>query len=297
MKNETKTPAYEIVTKKIIELIEEKKVLPWQIPWKISAIDRGTCNYKTKHLYRGVNAFLTQLAVYVYGYSTPYFLTFNQASDLGGSVKKGAKGLPILFWHFLKKQEKNDAGGVEEVTTPIARYYTVFNLDQIDNIQVPENKEEMFFHDPIKACEKVLKEAPAPKIEYLGSRACYSPLTDVITLPVKGKFPKVENFYSTLFHELTHSTGHKSRLNRSSVAEAQTFGTLNYGKEELIAEMGAAFLCGYCGIENETITTNAAYLKEWLSIIKKTPKILIEASSAAQKATDLLLKHEDHDHE
>lgn len=289
--------AYEVITKKLIEMIEEKKVLPWQIPWKVNGDEYNTKNYKTKHAYRGVNAFLTQLAVYCYGYTSPFFVTFNQASDLGGQVKKGSKGLPVIFWNFIKKTEVNTKGETEEVSIPIAKYYTVFNIDQIEGVDWKvEKKKDSVEHEPIKTCEKVLKnKSKKPKIVYGGNRACYSPELDNIRIPSQKQFDEIENFYSTLFHELVHATGHKNRLNRSTVTELCPFGSTNYGKEELVAEMGAAFLCGHCGIENSTIDSSAAYLQSWLTTIKKTPKLLIEASGAAQKAVDYLLdlKHEE----
>jgi len=294
MKKNSKTSkklAYEVITDKLIEMIEKKKVLPWHLPWKVNGEFCQTQNYKTKHTYRGINAFLTQLAVHSYGYSSPYFLTFNQATDLGGHVKKGESGLPVIYWNFIKKTEINPAGESEEVSIPIAKYYTVFNVDQIEGIELnlPKPTEEVK-HDPIKDCEKVLKnKANKPEIIYGSNRACYAPLIDKITIPKIGQFDKVEEFYSTLFHELVHSTGHKKRLNRVSVVDLCPFGTTNYGKEELIAEMGAAFLCGYCKIDNTTIDNSAAYLNSWLKTIKQTPKLLIEASGAAQKAVDYLL--------
>jgi antirestriction protein ArdC len=286
MKKETKS-VYEIITETVVDMIEKKGVLPWQIPWNTTT---EAMNYKSKKEYRGVNAFLTRMSVFANGYSNSCFLTFNQVKELGGMVKKGSKSLPIVFWNFLEKTERDETGKLCKKVIPLVRYYNVFNLDQIDGIEWKLPKSETFCNTPIASCEYIVAGFKnAPEYSFGGDKAFYAPAFDKIRIPVKEQFAKIENFYSTLFHEFAHSTGHKSRLNRDGVANIQAFGSVDYGKEELIAEMTAAFLCAKAGIENETINQSAAYLANWLRAIKANPKLLIESSSSAQKASDYIL--------
>ena len=144
---------------------------------------------------------------------------------------------------------------------------------------------------PIENCERVAEEMPnPPRILHNGERACYIPSSDTIKMPPEKAFETSEFYYNTLFHELTHSTGHESRLERQGITEAQIFGSRNYSKEELIAEMGAAFLCGHTGIENRVIDNSASYIEGWLSSLKKDNRFVIQAAAQAQKAADYILE-------
>lgn len=270
--------AYKKITDAIIEMIEKNKILPWEVDWTTYQ----AVNLKSKKPYRGINSVTTRLAIFCYKFKSSYFITKKQAETLGGSLKPNAKAFPILFY----KSDFNVTTGEKEV---FAIWYEVYNLDHVKGIKAPVLKK--FEHDPIKKCEEVIKKAPKPKI-YFENRnvACYNWRTDKIHMIQKENFTKVENYYATLFHELSHSTGHKSRLNRQKKNDWELSTLYTYSKEELIAELGAAFLCGHCGLKRKTIGRSASYLKNWLDAIKASPKMLIEAGGAAQKSTDYLLR-------
>ena len=276
---------FEIVTQRIIAMLE-KGVIPWRRPWKGTAPQ----NLITRKPYRGINAFIL-------GFSGgSYFLTFNQAKALGAHVKKGAQGLPVVFWKFSEhsKQQQDDenAESSNNHPAPILRYYTVFRIEDIEGIS--QNKLPEILNappvEPIAQAEKIVEQMPQrPIIHYEGDRAFYRPSTDSVTVPVKELFGKVEEFYSTLFHELTHSTGHPSRLARKSLEAYAPFGSADYSREELVAEMGAGFLCASCGIDNSTLENSASYIDHWMKALKADPRAVIVAAGQAQKAADFIL--------
>jgi antirestriction protein ArdC len=174
---------------------------------------------------------------------------------------------------------------------PLLRYYTVFNTDQTEGIAVPSAVGTPVA--PIAACEQIVAGMPsAPRIveSIDGDGAYYSPRLDVVHMPSRSRFRRSEDFYAVLFHELTHSTGHASRLDRATLRDAGRFGDANYSREELVAEMGAAFLCGVAGIDsNDAVEQSAAYLKGWLSALRADPRMLVVAAAQAQKAADYIL--------
>jgi antirestriction protein ArdC len=266
-------------------------------------------NYKSKKNYRGINLlYLSMLP-----FESPYYMTYNQISELGGNVKKGEKGIPVVFWKFFTMTKSIDDPGCLQSKLPsvrntahtdtgaevfekkgaMVRYYTVFNTDQCEglDIVIPKAEDEKTLEfNPIKECESIIESfINKPVIEHKGIRACYSPLHDVVTMPENERFHSCEKYYSTLFHELVHSSGHLSRLNREGFMSGASFGSKKYSKEELIAEMGAAFLCAHAGIENETIDNSAAYLKGWIKVLREDNKILLSAAQQAQKAYDHIL--------
>jgi antirestriction protein ArdC len=273
---------YEMITDKIIEQLE-KGTVPWRMPWN-GYVKGFPQNFTSKKDYRGINIFLLKLAMR----STPYWITYKQAKQLKGSVKKGEKGYPVIFWKFLETTDKETG---EKKNVPLLRYYTVFNLDQCEGIALPEiDQPETREFSPIERVEKIINDMPnKPTINHNEARAFYRPAADLVNMPKKELFISDAEYYSTLFHELAHSTGHLSRLNRESEAKNHMFGSADYSKEELIAEMGAAFLCAESSIENETIENSAAYIAGWLSKLKNDKKILIQAAGKAQKATDYIL--------
>ena len=274
---------YEIVTDKIIKLMEEGQI-PWNKPW-MGGFAGMPKNYVSKRPYQGINVWLLAFAEF----SSPYWMTFKQANQLGARVKKGSEGTIIVFWRMIegKKTLKN---GKKEVI-PFLRYYKVFNADQIEGL--PEdaygNTGEKLDFKPIEACEKLVEGyRTKPEIKHGESQAYYSPALDFVNMPQKESFKSVEEYYSTLFHELTHSTGHKSRLDRN-LDDFGPFGSEVYSKEELIAEFGASFLCGMAGIENNTIRNSAAYLQGWLSKLRNDKTLLVSAANKAQKAVDYII--------
>jgi antirestriction protein ArdC len=244
---------YSIVTAKIIEQLENG-VAPWRKPWRAEA----PCNLVTGKLYRGINPFLLAPQ----GYGSRYWLTFNQTNKLG--VQRKSK--PILL-----------------------RYYNVFNVEQTEGIA---EKLGLGKSGPrvasIEACEAIVKQMPnAPNIEQ-SNLAWYRPSSDSVGMPSKNLFATSEEYYSTLFHELTHSTGHSSRVGREGIEQLNTFGSESYSKEELIAEMGAAMLCGVTGIIPTTIQNSASYLQHWIHALRGDSKLLVSAASQAQKAADYI---------
>ena len=270
---------YQMITDRILSLLEQGTI-PWHKPWNGGGSPK---NLISKKNYRGINNFLLSCAPY----KSPYFLTFNQIKEKGGTVRKGEKGLPVIFWKPLEFKDKET-----EKTKKIfmLKYYTVFNAEQCDNIKTPESEETPLNFNPISECENILNNMPQrPVVEYGGKGACYQPSTDKITMPDQQSFKSEEEFYSTLFHEIIHSTGHQSRVNREGVTTPHFFGSHEYSKEELVAEFGASFLCGNAGIENRIIDNSAAYIQSWSKKLRDNNKWLICAASQAQKAADFVL--------
>ena len=225
---------YEIITNKIIEQLE-KGTVAWRKPWQGGDIPM---NFVTKKQYRGLNIFLLASA----GFSCPYWASFKQINKLGGKVKKGAKSNIIIYWKILDVEDRNKKGEDISKKIPLLRYYRVFNLEQTEGIEYEVKKRNI---NTIDECEDVVNcFLDKPKINHNEARAYYSPNLDYINMPKKDLFDNAESYYSTLFHELTHSTGAENRVNRKSVVEASYFGSENYSKEELVAELGASFLCG-----------------------------------------------------
>ncbi|MCU6603831.1 zincin-like metallopeptidase domain-containing protein [Peribacillus frigoritolerans] len=262
---------YEMVTNKIMEKLEQG-IIPWRKPW----VNGGAVNWKTQKAYRGINTMLLEPGEYA---------TFKQISEAGGKVKKGAKSEIVVFWKWLEKEED---GKIEKI--PFLRYYRVFDINkQVEGLKSKRNTES-FEHDPIAACEDIVKGyVNGPKMRFESVEAWYKPMIDLINVPPIKDFPKIEEHYSTLFHEMIHSTGHKKRLNREGITDTVRFGSETYSKEELIAEMGAAMLCGVAQIENTIIDNSTAYIQSWLKALKDDKTLLVKAGSAAQKATDHIL--------
>lgn len=269
---------YKIITDKIIEQLD-KGVVPWHKPWNTTT--EHPRNFISKKGYSGINPFLLMTA----GYQCPHWVTYKQAAQAGGNVKKGEHGSMIVFFKML--DGKDDDG--EKRRFPILRYYNVFNLEQCEGIDYEKPDVETFEHEPIKACENIVKSYKgSPRIEHGSNRACYHPQLDYIDMPDMSAFPVVDEYYSTLFHELGHSTGHKERLNRDTLTASSFFGSHEYSKEELVAEFAACFLCGVAGIETATIDNSAAYIESWKRALKGNDKLVVQAAGKAQKAANLI---------
>jgi antirestriction protein ArdC len=280
--------AYQVITDRIVGLLE-KGVVPWQKPWQGGELMPR--NLVSQREYRGVNVFLLHAMLY----ESPFWLTFNQAKELGGHVKKGERACPVVFWKWLDVAAQGEPTGKKRV--PFLRYYSVFNVAQCEDIpqdKIPAlsgNKRE---HSPIEEAERIVAAMPKrPEIRHGGGRACYSPSFDRVDMPKPETFVSGQDYYSVLFHELTHSTGHESRLNRKGVSasdgEWSAFGSTPYAREELVAEMGAAFLSGQAGIVERTISNSASYLQSWLERLKEDRRLVVQAAAQAQKAADFIL--------
>lgn len=286
---EAKFDVYEFINEQVIKQLE-KGVLPWRKPWKVAIVEGQEYtiphNYATKRPYTGVNAFLLALTPY----RTPMFLTINQVDEMGGRVNKGAKSLPIVFWKPIKNETKKGGKKDEGENKLVLRYYRVFNIE--DTILPVEIKEPMTKSEPvlIDDCQRIVDQMPnRPRIVNNDPARCYyTPFLDVVNMAPAQNFKKAEHFYSVLFHELIHATGHRSRLNRPEIEAIAPFGSQTYSKEELTAELGAAYLCGVAGISGITIDNSAAYINGWLNKLRGDKRFFFEAAQKAQKAANYI---------
>jgi antirestriction protein ArdC len=279
---------YEVITTRIVELLQQGTI-PWRKPWSPGASEPR--NLVSGKGYRGVNVFLLSAMPF----TSPYWLTYRQATERGGGVRKGSKGCPVVFWRWSngddEQAENGEGGEPAKRRAPLLRYYTVFNAEQCDGIATPATVARTF--EPIPECERIVRSmSNAPRIEHGGSQAFYRPSTDTITTPSAQLFDSPALYYSTLFHELSHSTGHESRLARKGITDSSMFGSHEYSREELIAEMGAAFLCGTAGIEAATLQGSTAYLASWIKVLKGDARLAVTAAAQAQKAADYILGRE-----
>jgi antirestriction protein ArdC len=275
---------YQEVTNQIVAMLEAG-VVPWRSPILGRSHAGHPKNLNTGKQYRGINVFLLAFTAYAKGYGSSYWLTFNQARERGGMVKMGEKSSMVVFW---KQYETTDKETGLPTTVPVLRYWNVFNAEQVDGIEIPDAvKFEPLDFKPIEAVEAIARGfVGGPAIEHGGQQAFYRPSTDTVYMPEKTRFASEPEFYSTLYHEFSHAVGHSSRLDRKLDTAPMPFGSPDYGKEELVAEMSAAFLCGHAGIQPSIITNQAAYIGGWLKQLKLDKKLVISAAGQAQRAAD-----------
>jgi len=278
---------YQEVTLRILHELE-RGVLPWVRPWAATAGANVPCNAVTNRPYSGTNVILLWLAE-KRGWPTPRFLTFNQAKAAGGTVRAGEHGTKVVFMKRLIVKDKwPKAGEDDERMVPLMREYTVFNVAQCDGLpehvingkpmrtRNPDTRDELA-DDFVKATGAVVKEG--------AGQAMYVPSQDFIGIPMFAAFKDADKFYNTLFHELTHWTGAKARCDRSDGMEGR-FGDNAYAAEELVAQLGAAFMCAEFAFDGEC--QDASYIAHWIRLLKKDDKAFFTAASAAQKAVDFL---------
>ena len=272
---------YEMVTARILEQLEQG-IIPWRKPWTGTA---GAWSRSTGKPYSLLNQWLMPNGEYA---------TFNQIKKEGGKVKKGEHGYPVVFFKptVIETEDKN--GEKVKKTVPLLKYYTVFNIsEQVEGLEVKHSKETVErHHEPLAELETIktdyLKRSGVEFYNLEQDEAYYSPADDSIVLPLVEQFDSIEEYYSTAFHEMAHSTGHSTRLNRLNKLAA--FGSDDYGKEELIAEITAAAVLNEAGIETEkTIKNSAAYVQNWANAIKGDVKLIVHASSKAQKAFEMIM--------
>ena len=274
-----KTHAYERITDRIIALLSQGTV-PWHKPWKASTgLPR---NLITKKPYRGINVFL----LLSMSYESPFWLSLRQVNALGGTVRKGEKSCPVVFWKQMAFEDKESG---EKRNVPLLRFHHVFNVAQCDGIKSMPAIENVESVAVTKPAEIVAHMPQKPHIKHGMSCAFYSPHEDIVGMPERGRFDTEEGYYATLFHELIHSTGHHTRLKRLSLGAKSGFGSDPYCKEELIAELGAAFLCGHAEIVERMIDNSAAYLQGWLRQLQNDKTLIVSAAAQAQKACDFVL--------
>lgn len=277
---------YQIVTDKILAQLEKGEI-PWKKPWATS-LNGLAFNRVTKKPYSLIN----QLMLLHSG----EYASLKQWSSIGGRVKKGEKSEIVVFWKMNEIEEKNSDGTISKRVIPILRYYNVFHISQIENVdplQLPTNEISTI----PEAEDVILKYIEAEQeisenfgIEFGGNKACYVPSQDIIRMPVINNFINNEEYYSTLFHEIIHSTGNELRLNRPLDGYYQNAN--GYAKEELIAEIGAMMLCETVGINSQsTVDNNIAYIMSWKSRLEEDPKLIVSAAGKAEKALQYILKN------
>ena len=295
------TQAYEEITQAILQKLASGTA-PWRKPWESQSAMLGEAkNLTTQKPYNGVNAILTAMQ----GYESPYWLTEKQANQLGGKLKDGQFATRICHFQPYSRKGKaitNPTTGEAESTGTWGGYlktFAVYNVDQFENLPERINpsilypnrsKAQLTPIQKIEECEKIMKGfTGAPKVTYHLSRACYFPQIDVINMPKPELFAKATDYYATLWHEFGHSTGHPSRLSRKTLMDYNPFGSSNYSKEELVAEMTSAFLCAHAGIDGATLDSSASYIAGWLKVLRNDPKMIVSAASQAQKAANFIL--------
>lgn len=291
-----KSNIYDQITSQIIAELENG-IIPWQKPWANGSF-MGCISHTTGRPYSLLNQWLL-------GGRAGEWLTYKQIQDEGGRVRKGEKASTVVFWSFVNKteleavcDENGDEIGTKSVIVesyPILKGYTVFHIDQTEGIKPRFNNEAVKYeHEPIEEAEIAIENyisREGLKLEIKNSdRAFYRPSTDSVTVPEREQYKVKEQYYSTLFHELTHSTGHESRLNRLGVAGLHYFGDTEYSKEELIAEIGASFMCQTVGIDcAKAFKNSVAYIQSWLNALKGDKKLIVAAAAKAEQAVNYML--------
>lgn len=307
---------YQMVTDRILAELE-KGTVPWRKSWDSSEVIFPR-SLRTGKGYRGVNVFLLMLTAQDKGYSSPFWGTYDHIAECAGmekqegtnnkgrkytrwispdgtdrGVRKGEKGTWVVYWVPKTRKGNEDRGEDPDKTYRyfLLGYHYVYNVEQADGLP------EKYFPQPSEshangtndAAEGIMRGylSDGPTLAHGGDKAYYQPSPDRITLPPKSVFKDAEHYYSTAFHEMGHSTGHKSRLNRTGVENFDHFGSDQYGKEELVAEMTAAMLTAVVGID-VIHEDNAAYVAGWLKTIRGDSRLVVKAAGQAQKAADLI---------
>lgn len=270
---------YSAVTERIIRQLEQGHI-PWAKPW--TGIQSGAFSGATGKPYSLLNQMLLSKP-------GPYY-TFTQIQKLGGSIRKGEKSQMVVFWKQIPVQEPDPlTGQTRETLVPMLRYYNVFHADQCDGLPAAARSPQSRPNHPEAEAiiDNYLRRSGVTLVSRVSDEAYYSPARDRVVLPLKEQFRSMAEYYSTAFHELAHSTGHHSRLNR--LHATARFGSNSYSKEELVAEISAAALMNHAGIETPgTFRNSTAYIQSWLAALKNDRRLIVTASSAASKAFDLI---------
>lgn len=275
---------YQIITDRIIKQLEQG-IIPWNKPW-ISVRDYAYSRSTGKPY-----SLLNQLLLEKPG----EYLTFKQCTEAGGHVRKGEKSSIVVFWRIYDKKTTAEDGTVKTEHIPILKYINVFHIDQCEGINPKYKQPVLNDFDPITEAESIaLQYSERTGVTITNccqNRAFYRPAEDAIYLPMKEQFHSPAHYYATLFHEMGHSTGHESRLNR--IAKGAAFGSEEYSKEELVAEMTSAVIMNRLNMETEgTMDNTAAYIKSWLDVLKKDNRLIVSAASKAEKAVSLILNEQ-----
>jgi antirestriction protein ArdC len=276
---------YAEVTARILAELE-RGAAPWVKPWKSYGVGAQPRNVVTSRPYSGVNVVLLWMAVDQHGYDNPRWLTFKQALDVGGNVRKGEKATRIYFVSSVEKRDAEDGDSEQEARrVSFLKEYYVFNVAQCENLPQNITSSERAPINPDRRDELAdeFLSATGADIREGHGEAYYAPSADFVSMPAFGAFTSADNFYSVAFHELSHWTGHKTRLDRDL---RNRFGTEAYAAEELVAELSAAFLCSEFGYDGDL--RHAAYIENWIRLLKADDRAFFTAASKAQKAADYL---------
>ena len=268
---------YAEITNRIMDQLNQG-IIPWQKPWVASG---SAISHTTGKPYSLLNQMLLGRA--------GEYATFKQVQQEGGWVRKGEKASMVVFWKWIDKEDE-ETGEVKQV--PFLRYYNVFHIDQCEGLEAKHSKPLPNSANADAAAEAIIadyvKREGVTLEHQQGDRAFYRPSTDTITLPMMSQFNETAEYYSTAFHEMTHSTGHAKRLDR--LEKTAFFGSDAYSKEELIAEIGAAALVNRCGLETaKSFRNSAAYIQSWLQALKNDKRFIVSAAGKAEKAVALIL--------
>ncbi len=296
IKSSGRQDVYQMITDIILEKLEQG-VIPWKQRWSTQG---PAANYLTMKPYQGINALLLNSIDFAY----PYFLTFKQTQQLGGKVKKGVKSLPVVYWQWyyyhqetarrLTEEEAKALPDNEVERKAFLRYYRVFNIQDTEGIKFNlPSQNTLILNDEEKLLKgfQPLSTMPKPVATRTeSSTPFYHPKRDYINMPPMTDFQSTEAYFQVLYHEITHATGHRKRLNRNGITEPQHFGSWNYSQEELVAEMGASFLSNIIGLQTEAELTDAAsYIQGWLRVLRNDKRFVVEAAQHAQKAVDYIM--------
>lgn len=291
MASKDKREMYAEVAETLIAMMREG-VAPWSKPWVCSSTldPNSPHNGSTGRHYRGFNRLYLGMVMHANGWTDPRFVTFNQCRNMGGKVVKGSKGTPVIFNSPMEKKDKATGEVVDRYW--VLKRFVVFNAAQVEGIEWeplldPVDPDLFDAHDDAQHLADSWFEAEGISLSHGGDRACYSPLFDSIQMPHGADFTTPEHYYQTLFHEMIHSSGHSSRMDR---LDLDTFGSENYAKEELVAEIGAAMLYATAGLDRDLMEHSAAYLKAWADRLEDDPGILVTAANAAERAANYVME-------
>ena len=284
----SKASIEEQVADQIIALLDQGELPPWDRPWHSASLQRNAISDAP---YRGINQWLTGLTSQARNYNDPRWVTYRQAAKMGGHVARGEKGTMVVFWKMIPRQDAS--ADDERDHYPVARAYRVFNLEQTRGCDFPSLPAPPTPHNAIEQAEAIIAGMPdAPPLESVrhgNEPPCYIPSIDAIRVPHIDRYDVAELWYNSVFHEITHATGHPKRLHRFETDHSRE-NLHHYAVEELIAGMGSAMLSAHAGIAQATLITDAAYIAHWRDAIRADKPIVLQAAQRAQRAVDFIIQ-------
>ena len=297
MKKATRTDIQQAVTDNIIARIEEGGLLPWQCPWTKTGEQPMPYNWLSKQSYSGINILILWMRAMKCGYSTNAWLTFKQAQQLGGNVRKGEKAVQCIFVKPIEVGDENAVSDTDEDGKKMIlcrKAFSLFNIEQVEGLEnLPAEPEQPEYDDAdavaaINRVADVYCANTGVEIRHGGDQAYYSPSLDIVKMPTT--FHSGSAYAATLAHELGHSTGHKKRLNRFD-QQAEAFKSYKEARalEELVAELSASYVCAELGIQGQH-DQHVSYLDSWLKALKNDKTFIFKAAAAASKAHNYLMR-------